>query len=209
MGDFSWHLNSGAISILAITMAMSLYGLLVNGEFLENCMLHPFSVFKGKKLYTIITSGFIHANFGHLLFNMLTFFFFSFILERVYLGTPGFLILYLTGLILCDIPTILKNRNNPGYYSLGASGAISSVLFCWIIFNPLSEINIMFIPFGIKAYIFGPLYLIYCTYASNRQWGNVNHDAHFYGAVVGIVLAFVLNYPIASQLFYKILNHIE
>jgi membrane associated rhomboid family serine protease len=202
----SWQVNSGAISILVITLILSLYGLLFNQEFLDACMLHPYSIFRKKKFYTIITSGFMHANFGHLLFNMLTFFFFSFQLERVYIGTFQFLILYMAGMILCDIPTIIKNRNNPGYYSLGASGAISAILFCWIIYNPTSHIMIFFIPFGIPAFVFGPLYLIYCTYAGSRQWGNINHDAHFYGAITGIVFAFILNYGEAVNLFPKILR---
>lgn len=204
--SISWQVNPGAISILVITIGLSLYGLLFNGAFIEACMLHPYSIFRKKKLYTLLTSGFIHASFGHLLFNMLTFFFFCFTLERVYLGTLKFILLYMVGLLLCDIPTIIKQRNNPGYFSLGASGAISAVLFCWIIFNPTSEINIMFIPFGIKAWIFGPLYLVYCTYAGREQWGNINHDAHFYGAVTGIVMAFVLNYQEAVFLFSKILS---
>ncbi len=202
----SWQVNSGSIMVLGITLLFSLYGLLVNGKLIEICMLHPYDIVRKKNIYTILTSGLIHADFGHLLFNMLTFFFFSFMLERVYIGTIPFLILYFFGLILSDIPTIIKNRNNPSYYSLGASGAISAVLFCWIIYNPTSHINIMLFPFGIPAFVFGPLYLIYCTYAGNRGWGNINHDAHFYGAVTGIIFAFLLNHEEAMQLFPKIMN---
>jgi membrane associated rhomboid family serine protease len=205
---FNWQVNSGSISILVITLLMSLYGLLFNGEFLENCMLHPYSIARKTKLYTLVTSGFIHANFGHLLFNMLTYYFFCFTLERVYIGTFDFIVLYMVALVLCDVPTIIKNRNNPGYYSLGASGAISAVLFCWIIYNPVSEIGFILLPFGIPAWIFGPLYLIYCTYAGSRQWGNINHDAHFYGAIIGIAMAFLLNYSEAHEIFNKILYRI-
>lgn len=202
----NWQVNSGAITIMAITLLMSLYGLFLNGDFLENCMLHPYSISRRKKVYTMITSGLVHANMGHLLFNMLTYFFFCFTLERVYLGTFNFVLLYLLGMILCDIPTIIKNRNNQGYFSLGASGAISAVLFCWIIYNPTSGIGIILLPYKIDGWIYGPLYLVYCTIAGNRQWDNINHDAHFYGAIVGIVLAFCLNYPEAQYFFHKILN---
>ncbi len=204
----SWQVNSGSITILLITLGLSLYGLLFNPSFLEACMLHPYSIYRKSKIYTLLSSGFVHANFGHLLFNMLTFYFFSFILERVYIGTVSFWILYLAGVLLCDLPTLIKNRNNPGYYSLGASGAISAVLFCWIIYNPTSHISLMIIPFGIPAFVFGPIYLIYCTIASDRQWNNVNHDAHFYGAITGIVFAFILNYQEAIHLFPKILNRV-
>jgi len=206
MTEFSWQVNPGSISILIITVLISLYGLFLNHHFLDECLLHPYSIFRKSKYYTLITSGFVHANMGHLIFNMITFFFFAFTLERVYIGTTSFVLLYLISMVLSDIPTIIKNRNNPSYYSLGASGAISAVLFCWIVYSPLSKISMMFIPIGIHAFIFGPLYLVYCTVASKQSFGNINHDAHFYGAITGIVFAFILNYQEASQIFYKILN---
>jgi len=207
MFHLDWRVNSGSISIMVITLALSIYGLFFNNIFIEDCMLHPYSIARRKKYYTTITSGFVHANVGHLVFNMLTYYFFCFILERIYLGTFKFILLYMLGLILCDIPTIIKNRNNPSYYSLGASGAISAILFCWIVFNPTSHIGFLFLPFEIPAWIFGPLYLIYCTVAGSQQWGNINHDAHFYGAVVGIIMAFVLNYTEAHYIFYRILGY--
>ena len=205
MHYLSWYTNPGAISILAITLIFSIAGL-ANESFKEECMLHPWSISRKKRVYTLITSGLVHANLAHLTFNMFTYWFFAFLLEKYFLGTRGFILLYLAGLLLCDIPTIIKQRNNQGYYSLGASGAISAVLFSMIIFYPTMGIGMLFLPFHIPGYIFGILFLLYTTYAANRQSGNINHDAHLYGALTGIIMAFILNYSVASQVIHKIVQ---
>ena len=207
MHSLSWYSNPGAISILAITVIFSVLGLM-SQQFTEDCMLHPYSIFRKRKIYTILTSGLVHANIGHLVFNMLTYWFFAFLLEKYYLGTAGFVVLYLAGLLFCDVPTIIKQRNNPDYYSLGASGAISAVLFSMIIFYPTMGIAFMFIPVPIPAYIFGVLYLIYSSYSANAQRGNINHDAHLYGALTGICMAFILNFAEASKVIDKIMHRI-
>ncbi|QEC51733.1 membrane associated rhomboid family serine protease [Anseongella ginsenosidimutans] len=180
-----------AVIIFIFTLITSFYGLYVNQNLNHQFMLHPYSFVRKERLYTIITSGLIHADFGHLLFNMLTFFFFAFRLEAM-IGSWEFALLYIGGLILSDIPTIIKHRNNSGYASLGASGAISAVLFSYILFDPTTKLFLFFIPIGIPAYIFGPLYLVYCVYASRNQHDRVNHDAHFYGALTGILFTVLL-----------------
>lgn len=180
-----------AFVIFVLTLVTSIYGLYVNQQLNHRFMLHPYSVARKKRLYTVLTSGLIHADLGHLLFNMLTYFFFAFQLEII-IGHWQFGLLYIAGLILSDIPTIAKHKNNPGYYSLGASGAISAVLFSFILFQPLTKLMIFFIPIGIPAFIFGPLYLVYCVYAARNQYDRVNHDAHFYGALTGIGVTVLL-----------------
>lgn len=206
MHSLNWDNNPGAISILIVTLLFSVAGL-ASEYFKEECMLHPYSISRGKRVYTLFTSGLVHANISHLAFNMFTYWFFAFLLEKYFLGTRGFVLLYVAGLLLCDIPTIVKQRNNQGYYSLGASGAISAVLFCMIVFYPTMGIGMMFLPFHIPGYIFGILYLIYTTYSANQRSGHINHDAHLYGAITGIVMAFVLNYPEASQVIHKIVQN--
>src|SRR3546814_205236 len=131
--------------IFIFTLITSFYGLFVNQNLNHQLMLHPHSFVRKKRLYTIITSGMIHADFGHLLFNMITYFFFAFPLERILHQTGGnghlqFALIYVGALILSDIPTIMKHRNNPGYASLGASGAISAVLFSFILFMPTTKL---------------------------------------------------------------------
>ncbi len=105
-------------------------------------MLHPYSVSKGKYLYTIITSGLIHKDWMHLAFNMLSFYFFAFQLEGI-IGHWQFAVLYVLSLILSDIPSIVKHKNDFWYHSLGASGAISAVIFSYILFSPMSRMMIM------------------------------------------------------------------
>jgi len=94
-------------------------------------------------------------------------------------------------LILSDLPTVFKHKDDFHYNSLGASGAISAVLFSYILYNPLSKIYIMFIPIGIPAVVFGGLYLIYCAYASKNSRDNINHDAHFFGALTGLIFTVI------------------
>lgn len=161
-------------------------------------MLHPYSVYRGKNLYTIFTSGLIHLDWGHLFFNMMTFYFFAFSLETI-IGHWQFAVLYIVSLALSDLPSILKHKNNFGYNSLGASGAISAVLFSFILFNPKATLLVFFIP--MNAVIFGVVYLLYSAYAS-KQSSTINHDAHFFGALAGIIITIIL-YPQVIPYFLR------
>ncbi|KQS40930.1 rhomboid family intramembrane serine protease [Pedobacter sp. Leaf194] len=175
--------------IFVFTIITSLYAFYDNSLY-GKFMLHPYSVAKGKNVFTLITSGLIHADWMHLAFNMFTFYAFAFTLEAM-MGSWRFGLLYFVCLILSDIPTVYKYKDSFNYNSLGASGAISGVLFSFILFNPTSGIRILFIPFDIPAYIFGFLYLIYCAYASKNSRDGINHDAHFYGALTGLIFTII------------------
>lgn len=177
--------------IFFITIGLSLHTMYNDRKLMRKLMLHPYSIHKNRNLYTIITSAFVHADMNHLLFNMLSFFFFAFQLEKI-VGHIPFLIIYSCGIVFSDLSTLWKNKNNAFYYSLGASGAISAVLFSYILFDPLSKIYLFLIPIGIPAYIFALLYLAYCVYAAKKQYDNVNHEAHFYGAITGLVITSIL-----------------
>jgi membrane associated rhomboid family serine protease len=177
--------------IFAITVITSLIAF-SNENLYNKLMLHPYSVSKGQYVYTLITSGLIHRDWGHLFFNMLSYFFFAFQLEAA-LGHWQFGLLYGISLILSDMPTVYKHREDYWYRSLGASGAISAVVFAFIMIAPLEKLYIFFaIP--IPAILFGVLYLAYCAYASKYSRNAINHDAHFFGAISGIVIT-VLLYP--------------
>jgi membrane associated rhomboid family serine protease len=182
-----------ASAIFIFTIFTTLYTLYVDRQVLGQLMLHPYSFARGKNRFTIITSGLIHADLNHLFFNMLSYFFFAFTLERI-VGHWQFLLIYILGLTLSDISTIIKNKNNSQYYSLGASGAVSAVLFSYILFDPLTKLYFFFIPVGIPAFVFAGLYLVYCVYAAKKQYGNINHEAHLWGAVTGWVVTIIL-YP--------------
>ncbi len=185
------YLNMAPVAsiIFVFTLVTSLYAFYdqsLYGKF----MLHPYSVSKGHKVFTLITSGLIHADWMHLFFNMFTFYAFAFTLEQL-MGSWQFGLMYFLALILSDLPTVFKHKDDFHYNSLGASGAISAVLFSYILFNPLSKIYIMFIPIGIPAVIFGGLYLVYCMYASKNSRDNINHDAHFFGALTGLIFTVI------------------
>ena len=164
-----------------------------NEALYSKMMLHPYSVSKGKYLYTLLTSGLIHKDWMHLLFNMLSFYFFAFQLEAT-IGHWQFGLLYVLSLVLSDLPSVIKHKDDFWYHSLGASGAISAVIFSFIMFSPMSMMMIMPIPIPIPAIIFGILYLVYCTYASKYSQDAINHDAHLFGALSGIAITIIL-YP--------------
>jgi membrane associated rhomboid family serine protease len=186
--------------IFAITVALSLLAF-YNEEVYSRLILNPFKVAKNEDTHTVLTSGFIHKDWTHLFFNMFSFYFFAFPLE-LRIGHWQFALLYMVSLVLSDVPTIVKHRDDFWYRSLGASGAISAAVFSFIMFEPMARMGLMFIPVPIPAILFGVLYLVYCVYASRKNIGAINHDAHFYGALCGIVITIIL-YPGVVHLFFE------
>jgi membrane associated rhomboid family serine protease len=191
-----------AITILTSIMALS------NDNIYANMILHPYSVYRGQRVYTVITSGLIHNDWMHLFFNMMSFYFFAFQLE-VMLGHWQFGLLYTASLILSDLPTVYKHKNDQWYHSLGASGAVSAVIFSYILFSPLIKMVIMPIPIGIPAVLFGVLYLVYCNYASKYSRDNINHDAHMFGALSGLLITIALNPHIVNSFLQQITGGVQ
>ncbi|MBB2146385.1 rhomboid family intramembrane serine protease [Pedobacter sp. LMG 31464] len=183
------YLNDTPVAtiIFIFTLITSIYAF-NDHQLYGKFMLHPYTVSKGKKLYTFITSGLIHADWTHLLFNMFTFYFFAFKLERL-IGHWQFGLLYFLSLILSDIPTVIKHKDHFWYNSLGASGAISAVLFSYIMFDPTTLLLVMFIP--MPAILFAVLYLYYSWYMSKKGQDNIGHDAHFFGALTGLLFTLI------------------
>jgi len=189
--------------IFLFTIITSIYTF-SNPELYGRFMLHPYAIYRKRGVYTVLTSGLIHKDWGHLLFNMITFYYFGFGLEQILAtlspyGHLQFAGIYILALVLSDIPTILQQKNNPNYYSLGASGAICAVLFSFILFNPKMTLGIfMIIP--MPAYLFAVLYIAYSIWASKRANDGINHDAHLFGALAGVLLTILL-YPWVIQHF--------
>jgi membrane associated rhomboid family serine protease len=144
----------------------------------------------------------------HLFFNMLSYYFFAFDLERA-LGHWQFGLLYVFSLILSDLPTVYKHKNDDWYHCLGASGAVSGVIFSFILFNPVGLMMIMPFPFPIYSIVFGVIYLVYCNYASKYGQDNVNHDAHLFGALSGLLITIALNPHIVNSFFIQITEKVQ
>lgn len=190
--------------IFVITIITSLLAF-SNNNLYGRLMLHPYTVYQGKDIHTVITSGLIHRDWMHLIFNMLSYYFFAFNLEPV-IGHWQFGVLYVLSLVLSDMPTVVKHKNDYNYYSLGASGAVSAVIFSTILFAPWNTIMIFPIPVEIWFWLFGILYLVYCHYASKYSRDQINHDAHFFGAISGLMITIVFNHHVLSEFIQQIIS---
>lgn len=201
-----------ALILIALTAGISMYAW-SNRGLMEKWIFSPYLVSQRGEWYRFLTSGFLHADLVHLAFNLFAFYSFSPAVLAEFAGTYGlgagiacFLLLYIGGIILSDIPTYFRHRHDPAYRSLGASGGVSSVLFASILFYPVAKggggIIIFPLPIPIQPFLFGFLYLAYSYYQGRRRGDNINHDAHFYGALFGILLGLVL-IPQAGLTFFQ------
>jgi membrane associated rhomboid family serine protease len=178
----------GSALLLGTITVFSLIGLYLRPAWIEQNLLRPYWLVRRAQYRTLVTSTFIHASLAHLFFNAFTFWAFAFALERA-IGTARFLSLYACGALASGLGTYFKNRNDPNYCSLGASGAILAVLFASIVYFPKASIFILPLPFPIPAPWFAFGYLAFSYFAAQRNRGQINHEAHFVGALAG--LAFV------------------
>lgn len=176
-----------SVTLILITanVVVSIVALYAAPQVFEKGMMMPYRVMRENTWYELISSGFIHAGIGHLFLNMFVLFFFGMVLERS-IGREHFIALYLSALVISSLPSLFQHKDNPEFATVGASGAVESVLFGFILLFPLDPIYIMFIPFGIPAIIFGALFLIYSVFASKRE-GRINHEAHIAGAIWGFL----------------------
>jgi membrane associated rhomboid family serine protease len=182
--------------ILLLTCVIS-FTAFSNEKIINDLIFYPTAVTNRNQWYRFITCGFIHADFMHLAFNMYTFFLFGKIVEGAFTdifqssGRALYAIMYFASLVACLLPTYMQHRNNYHYRSLGASGAVSAVIFIGIVLNPTMALRIFPIPIDIPAFIFGPLYLLVSAYLAKKGRGNINHSAHIWGAIFGIVYLIV------------------
>jgi membrane associated rhomboid family serine protease len=181
------------LAILAVTCIVSWIAF-KDGKLLQRLLLWPPAVEKKHEYWRLLSYGLVHADFQHLLFNMITLFFFGRAMEGLYsqhLGPLGFLWFYLGGLLVSILPTYIRNRHNPNYRSLGASGAVSAVLFAFILISPWSMIIVLVLP--LPAILYAVAFLGYSIYMDHRGGGYVNHSAHLWGAAYGIVFTVIMD----------------
>ena len=191
---------SVAAIILVVTLATSLAALYGSPKIIEHCLFRPYWFLRRRQYATIVTSGLVHADLPHLIFNLITFYFFAFQLEKQ-IGGARFAALYLIGLVVSDAGTYFKHRNDQDYASLGASGAISAVLFASIVYFPWQKLFISPIPVPIPAPIFAIGYVAYSWYSSRQARGRINHDAHLGGALAGLAFVAITDPGAYRQLF--------
>lgn len=183
--------------IIGITVLVSLLAF-NNEKLMSSFMFNAYAIDKRKQYYRFISSGLIHADIFHLFFNMYALYLFGGIVENKLIDLFGvhglwiYLLLYISALVMSSTFSFYKHKENPSYNALGASGAVSAVLFASIMIYPTMKLMIMPIPIPISSYILGPLYLVYSYYMGRNGRDNVGHDAHFFGAIWGIIFIIIL-----------------
>jgi membrane associated rhomboid family serine protease len=197
-----------SIAIIIITCIIS-FTSFNNEERMNDLSMRPYMVKEKKQWYRFITSGLVHVDYMHLFFNMLTLYFFGRFIEDAFLqifqSKLYYLGFYVLALILSDIPTYLKYRNDYSYSTVGASGAVSAVVFAFILFNPWAKILVFIIP--MPAILYGILYLGYTAYMARRGDSRINHDAHLWGALVGILFPLIFEPRIGPYFVSQLLGH--
>lgn len=186
--------------IIIITVITSIAAF-TNDKVFNDFIFYPPAVTYDKQWWRFLTCGLIHADIGHLAFNMYAFYMFGDSVEHTFVqifeqkGKLLYLLLYITSLAACLLPTYAKHKNDSSYRSLGASGAVSAVIFAYILLNPLQKIGIIFIPgIGLPAFLFGFLYIVISSWLDKRGGGNINHSAHIFGGLYGIAFLIVAGY---------------
>lgn len=196
--------------IIAITVLISISAF-NNRNLFYKFQYNPYQVYHSKQYYRIFSHALIHADWNHLIFNMLTLYFFGGYVESAFkyyfdsLGILIFILMYVLAILISSLKTLHKHKDNSWYNAVGASGAVSAVLFSFILFKPLGKIYIFFIPIGIPAIVLGVAYLVYSAYMAKRNVDNIGHDAHFWGAVFGFAFPLIFDFKLGvyflAQLF--------
>jgi membrane associated rhomboid family serine protease len=200
--------------IIIITALISIGGF-SNQKIIDNLIFYPPAVSQRNQWYRFITCGLIHADVGHLIFNMLSLYLFGRFVEEKFIeifarnGKLIYLVMYVTSLFVCLLPTYFKNKNNYSYRSLGASGAVSAVVFAGLMIAPYVEVGFFFIPPIIPGFVFGPLYLLITAWLDKRGGGNINHSAHLWGALYGLLFIIVAGRMVGYDAIQEFVNGVK
>lgn len=182
--------------LIGVTVLVSFYAF-QSPSLMSSLIMNPYVTNHNRQYYRFISSGFVHKDHMHLLWNMFSLYFFGIAIESEFqarFGSAGglyFIALYVLAIVVSDIPTYLKRKNDPRYNSLGASGGVSAVIFAFIIFEPLANIC-LYIALCMPGFILGGLYIIFSWYQGRKANDNINHDAHLYGALFGFIFCVIV-----------------
>lgn len=202
-------LPSLTLALIALTVVASIAAF-SDQRLFRALLFEPFVIKARGQWYRFVSHAFIHANWPHLLVNMLVLFSFGQQVERAlaaYTVFPAavFVTLYLGGVVFSALPGFKRHAHDTDYRAVGASGAVSAVLFAYVVMTPANGIQFLFLPRPVPAWIFGALYLAYSWYMDKRNEDNVAHDAHFYGAVFGILFMVITEPRLVPAFFEQLL----
>ncbi|HTN69448.1 MAG TPA: rhomboid family intramembrane serine protease [Dysgonamonadaceae bacterium] len=202
------------LSIIIITGLIS-YQAFNNNDIADRLIFQP-AVVRDGEWFRMFTYGLLHADFMHLLFNMFTFYLFGSYIETIFklqlgqtTGSVVFILLYIGALFFSILPTYINQKNNYYYKGLGASGAVSAVVFAYILINPMNFMGILFIPIMLPAFLFGFIFIFISIYLEKKEVGGVNHSAHITGGLFGVIFTAVVfavmsHTNLLQQFLYKI-----
>lgn len=192
--------------LIGITVITS-YCAFNNMTLMNQCLFYPVQIADRREYWRFISHGFVHADWQHLVFNMITLYFFGRFTEDAFQAIFGnewvYPVFYLAALLASSLPSYQKNKNNGYYRALGASGAVSAVLYATVVFEPWNSIYIYFIK--VPAIIYAIIYLVYSNYMARKEIDNIGHDAHFYGAIFGFLFPLVFKPTLISYFISRLM----
>lgn len=194
------------LAIIALTCVVSFLAF-GRPALVQRLILWPPAIARRAEYWRLLSYGLIHADPGHLFFNMVTLYFFGRAMEPLFvgrLGPAGYLAFYAGALLVSILPTYLRNRDNPNYHSLGASGAVSAVLFAFILLQPWALIFVFFLP--VPAIVYAVLYIGYSIYMDRARQDNINHSAHLWGAGYGVLFLVLMEPRVLGVFLERLAN---
>ena len=197
---------SMTLLLIGVTVALSWF-CFERPRLLERLLLWSPAIQRQHQYDRLLTHGFVHADWQHLLFNMITLYFFGRQVEQLfvpYIGAGGFVLFYLSAIVVAMLPTYLRHRHDPRYRSLGASGAVSAVLFVFILVAPWSLIFVFFLP--VPAILYALMYVGYSVWADRNAHDNINHSAHLAGAAYGVLFTVAMEPGVLASFFSRLLS---
>ncbi|MEO7522488.1 MAG: rhomboid family intramembrane serine protease [Ferruginibacter sp.] len=200
------------IILIALNVIFSVIGF-SNAGLVDKTIMWPYRIKRENQYYRFVTSGFLHGDWMHLIFNMFTLYFFGKNIEIMFAvfglgGNISYLALYFVGMVVADIPSYFKQKDNYGYRALGASGAVSAVIFAAIVFSPWSSIY-LYGAIKLSAALYAVLFIVYCVYMDKKGTDNVGHNVHLWGALFGLAFTLVLIATLQPALFNGIIEELK